>query len=70
MPLSQSLSVKPAVCCPCVLVWMSVCVCVCGAVGGLGPSLRLCGADEAGRFVNVNQLGQTYSEGGRKCLNA
>lgn len=57
VPLSQSLSVKPAVCCPCVCgcvsaVWM--CACVCGSVGGLHPSLRLCGAEGAGRFLNVD----------------
>lgn len=49
-PLSQSLSGKLAVCCPfvvclklCVPVWMRG-----GAVGGLYPSLRLCGANELG----------------------
>lgn len=39
---------------------------MCGSVGGLHPSLRLCGAEGAGRFVNVEQLGQDYSEGREK----
>lgn len=62
VPLSQSLSTRPAVCCPC--------VCVCRSVGGLRPSLKLWGAEGAGRFVNVDQLGWSYSDGGRKKKNA
>ena len=73
-PGNTSASVPGFICETCcvlsVCLWMCVCVCVCGSVGGLYPSLRLFGAEGAGRFVNVDQLGQTYSEGGRKRLNA
>ncbi len=44
------------------------CLCVCVSAGGLHPSLRPFRAEGAGRFVNVDQLGQTYSEGGVNAL--
>lgn len=69
--LSQSLSVKPAVWLPCVYGCVS---CPCESVGGLHPSLRLCGAEvaETGTFCDYGPAWPDTEESAimhKECIN-